>query len=199
MKARYRELCRTLDILDMQEEEEEERLPLPSYEILKKHCKEENSKMEAFLAGKQSFHNSLVADIQEKEAEDPRIPLLDHRAQLQLRRKLVLDYILRTAPEVLKLLHLRLDDIRSDLRELVNTFKLGADNVVFKSEEWTLLVVFILQLLSPKNSVVKDAMEEGEHKRLLTLVLMSYQLDIAHMELIFRDITADIKLLVANC
>ena len=204
-QARFRELCRKLDILDMKEEEdgdaETERLPMPSYEMLKKHCKEENSKMEAFLAGKQSFSNGLVADIQEKEseAEEPRIPLLDHRAQQQLRRKLVLDYVLRTAPEILKLLHLRTDDTRSDLKELINTFKLGADNVVFKTDEWTLIVVFLLKLLSNKNSLVKDSMDEEEHQKVLTLVLMSYQFDMSRLEQVIREITADIKLLVAKC
>ena len=204
-QAKYRELCRKLDILDMREEtggdEETERLPMPSYEMLKKHCKEENSKMEAFLAGKQSISKSLVADIQEKESEteDPRIPLLDHRAQQQLRRKLVFDYVLRTAPEVLKLLHLRTDDTRSDLKELVNTFKLEADNVVFKSEEWTLIFVFLLKLLSNRNNLVKDSLNEEEHQKVLTLVLMSYQFDMSHMEQVIREITADIKLLVAKC
>ena len=174
---------------------------MPSYEMLKKHCKEENSKMEAFLAGKQSISKSLVADIQEKESEteDPRIPLLDHRAQQQLRRKLVFDYVLRTAPEVLKLLHLRTDDTRSDLKELVNTFKLEADNVVFKSEEWTLIFVFLLKLLSNRNNLVKDSLNEEEHQKVLTLVLMSYQFDMSHMEQVIREITADIKLLVAKC
>ena len=204
-QAKYRELCRKLDILDMREEAdgdgETERLPMPSYEMLKKHCREENSKMEAFLAGKQSFSNSLVADIQEKEsaAEEPRIPLLDHRAQQQLRRKLVFDYVLRTAPEVLKLLHLRTDNTRSDLKELVNTFKLEANNVVFKTEEWTLIFVFLLKMISNRNILVKDSLEEEEHQKKLTLVLMSYQFDMSHMEQVIREITADIKLLVAKC
>ena len=204
-QAKYRELCRKLDILDMREEAdgdgETERLPMPSFEMLKKHCREENSKMEAFLAGKQSFSNSLVADIREKEseAEEPRIPLLDHRAQQQLRRKLVFDYVSRTAPEVLKLLHLRTDDTRTDLKELVNTFKLEANNVVFKTEEWTLIFVFLLKMISNRNILVKDSWEEEEHQKKLTLVLMSYQFDMAHMEQVIREITADIKFLVAKC
>ena len=180
---------------------ETERLPMPSYEMLKKHCREENSKMEAFLAGKQSISNSLVADIQEKESEDgePRIPLLDHRAQQQLRRKLVFDYVLRTAPEVLKLLQLRTDNVRSDLKELVYTFKLEANNVVFKTEEWTLIFVFLLKMISNRNTLVKDSFDEEEHQKKLTLVLMSYQFDMSHMEQVIREITADIKLLVAKC
>ena len=109
------------------------------------------------------------------------------------------DYVLRTAPEVLKLLHLRTDDTRSDLKELVNTFKLEADNVVFKSEEWTLIFVFLLKLLSNRNNLVKDSLNEEEHQKVLTLVLMSYQFDMSHMEQVIREITADIKLLVAKC
>ena len=203
-QARYRELCRRLDLAEILEDRdsvtEADRLPLPSFELLKKHSEEENLKMGAFLAGQQSFDRELVTSVVEKEVDtaEPRIPLLDHRAQQQLRRKLVLEYLMKTAPDILKLIKLTLDDIRTDLKKLVNTFKLSADNVTFKPEEWTLLVIVILKLLSELNSDVNKALLEDDHKKCFTLVLMSYQIDMTQIDLLIRDLTADIKLLVAN-
>ena len=203
-QVKYRDLCRKLDILEMLEEREDvaedHRLPMPSFEMLKKHCEEENMKMEAFLAGKQSYGKDLVSGIMEKDGDDeePRIPLLDHRAQQQLRRRLVFDSFQRTFPEVLKLLKLTFDEIRADLKQLINSFKFSADNVVFKSDEWTLLAIIILKFLSEKNSSVKSALSIEEHKKLLELVLLSYQLDLSKIDQVLRDITADIKILVAN-
>merc|ERR1711915_126950 len=101
----------------------------------------------------------------------------DHKAQQQLRRRLVLDNLLRTLPDVLKLLKLTLEDLRADLKELINSFKFNANNVVFKPEEWNLLALIILRLISERAESVKTALE-GQEKKYLTLVLMSYDLDL---------------------
>ena len=203
-QVRYRDLCRKLDMLEMLEDREDigddDKLPLPSFEILKKHCEEENLKMGAFLEGKQSYGKDLMSSIVEKDAEgeEPRIPLLDHRAQQQLRRRLVFDSLQRTFPEVLKLLKLTFDEIREDLKQLINSFKFSSDNVVFKSDEWTLLSIIVLNFLSKKNSSVKSALSGEEQKKYLELVLLSYELDLSKIDQVVRDITADIRILVAN-
>ena len=54
------------------------------------------------------------------------------------------------------------------------------------------------KFLSEKNSSVKSALSIEEHKKFLELVLLSYQLDLSKIDQVLRDITADIKILVAN-
>ena len=76
-QASYRDICRKLDLMDLLDEKEEteesQHLPLPSYEILRQHCQEENSKMGAFLDGKQSYRNNAVTNISEK-TDNPDTP-----------------------------------------------------------------------------------------------------------------------------
>ena len=204
LQAKYRELCRKLDLMELLDEKEDaedklERLPLPSFEMLLKHSEEENKKMNAFLGGKQSYNQDLVSNVVDKSVEDvdTRIPLLDHKAQQQLRRRLVQDNLLRTLPEILKLLKLTMEDIRGDLKELINSFKFTANNVVFKPEEWNLLAIIILKIISERNDRVKTALVGEEQKKYLTLVLMSYEVDLADVDVLIGYLTSDIKMLIA--
>ena len=121
--------------------------------MLLEHYEEENMKIESFLAGKQSFERNIVSNVKENDIEgaDPRIPLLDHKAQQQLRRRLVLDSLLRHVPDVLKLFHLNLDDVRDELRNLVHSFSFTPENVVLKRDEWTIVSIMLLKLLTHKN------------------------------------------------
>merc|ERR1712025_698180 len=82
------------------------------------------------------------------DAVEPRVPLLDHCAQQQLRHRLVLDSLHRNMPDLLKLLNISLDQIRSRVKQLVKSFLLSPDNVMFKSEQWTLICLIILKLVS---------------------------------------------------
>lgn len=138
--------------------------------------------------------------IVEKEVEEvqPRLPLLDHKSQQLLRRRIVLDKLFRTLPELLKLFRFTLDDIRGDLRQLVNTFQFAPDNVVFKSEEITLMGLFLLKLLSLKNSKLKAALAEKNSIKYLKLILLSHQLEVVVLDQMVRDLTGDIMKLVAK-
>ena len=205
-QARYRELCRKLDMMEMIEKsgdsqsEDRLRLPLPSYQMLLEHYEEENMKIESFLAGKQSFERNIVSNVKENDIEgaDPRIPLLDHKAQQQLRRRLVLGSLLKHVPAVLKLIHLNLDDVRDELRNLVHSFSFTPENVVLKRDEWTIVSIMLLKLLTHKNNVVQSSMETSESKKTLSLVLLSFQTDLTQIEVVIRDSTADIKQLVSK-
>jgi len=137
--------------------------------------------------------------IVEKEVEEvqPRLPLLDHKSQQLLRRRIVLDKLFRTLPELLKLFRFTLDDIRGDLRQLVNTFQFAPDNVVFKSEEITLMGLFLLKLISLKNSKLKAALAEKNSIKYLKLILLSHQLEVVVLDQMVRDLTGDIMKLVA--
>ena len=156
--------------------------------------------MESFLAGQQSFQRNLVSNIVENDVDglEPRIPLLDHKAQQQLRRRLVLDGLLKTLPDILKLIKMTLDEILDDVKALVNSFKFAADNVVFKSDEWTLIAFIVLKILSAKNEIIERSLGGEDQKKYLSLVLMSLQTDLTHMDVLIRDITADIKQLVTK-
>jgi len=201
-QASYRDICRKLDLMDLLDEKEEveEHLPLPSYEMLRKHCQEENSKMGAFLDGKQSYRRDLVSNIVEKDSEkvDPRLPLIDHRSQMIYRRRLVLDGLDKTFLDLLKLLKISPAEISNHLKELVDSFDISSRTVVFKPEEWTVIAITMLKLISVKNSAVSSAFSNEETMKYLRLVLLSYELDLSFVNQVIRSVTNDISSLLSK-
>ena len=203
-QASYRDLCRKLDLMDLLDEKEEaeegQHLPLPSYEMLRTHCQEENSKMGAFLDGKQSYRKDMVRNVVEKDSEkvEPRLPLIDHRSQMIYRRRLVLDGLDKTLLDILKLLKISSADISKHLKELVDTFNISSRTVVFKSEEWTVIAITMLKLISVKNSAVSSVFSNEETLKYLRLVLLSYELDLSYVDLVIRSVTNDITSLLSK-
>ena len=201
-QASYRDICRKLDLMDLLDEKEEveesQHLPLPSYEMLRKHCHEENSKMGAFLDGKQSYRRDLVSNVLEKDSEkvDPRLPLIDHRSQMIYRRRLVLDGLDKSFLDLLKLLKISPADISNHLKELVDSFDISSRTVVFKPEEWTVIAITMLKLISVKNSAVSSAFSNEETLKYLRLVLLSYELDLSYVNQVIRSVTNDISSLL---
>ena len=202
-QAKYRDLCRKLDLMDLLEEQEEaeesQLLPLPSYEILRQHCLEENSKMGAFLDGKQSYRPDTVKNVVEKtDNNEPRLPLIDHMSQIAYRRRLVSDSLQKTLPDILKLMNISLNDINTDLKDLIESFQISATTVVFKSEEWTLIAIIILKLISVKKSSVSRVFSNDDAIKYVRLILLSYQLDLNFVEQVIRDVTCDIARLLSK-
>merc|ERR1719209_2075270 len=118
-QAGIRDLARRLDLLEIAEEREEEelereRLPLPSFEILKRHQEEENKKLSSFLAGKSSYQEDeerKITETWENEVE-PRLPPLDHHGQAALRRGIVMEGVQRALPPLLSTLGLSFGQVR---------------------------------------------------------------------------------------
>lgn len=202
-QAGYRDLCRKLDLMDLLDEQEEaeesELLPLPSYEILRQHCLEENSKMGAFMDGKQSYRPDTVRNVVEKtDNNEPRLPLIDHMSQIAYRRRLVSDSLHKTLPDILKLVNISLNDINTDLKDLIESFQISSKTVVFKSEEWTLIAIIILKLISVKKSSVSRVFSNDEDIKYVRLILLSYQLDLNFVDQVIRDVTCDIARLLSK-
>ena len=203
-QARYRDICRRLDMVDRLEEKEDEheKLPLPSFEMIKEHCEMENLKLSSFMAGKEVYEQEVSAKdgvvVKDVEQVEPRLPLLDHKAQQAHRRRIVLDKMFKTMPELLKLFNFSLEQIKSDLRLLVNSFQFSADNVVLRPEEWTLVSLFSLKLLSIKNSKVRTLLEDANSVKYIKLILLSHHVEIQVLEQVVRDLTGDIMNLIAK-
>jgi len=203
-QARYRDICRRLDIVDRldENEDETEKLPMPSFEMIKEHCEMENLKLSSFMAGKEVYEQEVGAKdgvvVKDVEQIEPRLPLLDHKAQQAHRKRIVLDKMFKTMPELLKLFNFSLEQIKGDLRLLINSFQFGADNVVLRPEEWTLVGLFVLKLLSIKNSKIRTLLEDVNSVKYIKLILLSHQVEIKVLDQVVRDLTGDIMNLVAK-
>ncbi|XP_043820735.1 putative RNA polymerase II subunit B1 CTD phosphatase RPAP2 isoform X2 [Dromiciops gliroides] len=119
--------------------------PLPSYESLKKETEALNLRIREFYRGK------YVLDEQSPRAEtrdkgDPTFPLIDSSSQNQIRRRIVLEKLTKVLPGILGPLQVTLSDIYTELKHLVQTFRLTNKNIIHKPAEWTLIAIVLLSL-----------------------------------------------------
>lgn len=160
-QARYRDLARRLDMLDLQEEQVEpaDRLPLPSFQLVKRHMEEENLKLTSFLEGSTSYRAAAV--VEEVEGQEPRLPPVDHHAQAELRRGIVMDRLTAALPPLLASLHLTLGELRPHLRTLVHSFHLLPTTITLAPAGWRLAALLLLRLLALREAAVAAAMERA--------------------------------------
>jgi len=202
-QARYRDICRKLDMQDRLDDiEESDKLSSLNFDIMKKHCELENLKMQSFMDGKDKYEIEQMQSLSivEKSTCDiePRIPPIDHQAQHLLRRRIVQDKLLKTLPELTKLIKCPMELIRDDLKELLHSFKFSADNVVFKADEWNMLGLLVLKLLSLKCSELSEALNDQHSTKYISLLLANENVNISILDEVVRDLTSDILKLVTK-
>ncbi|KAG8232142.1 hypothetical protein J437_LFUL012152 [Ladona fulva] len=147
-QAKYMALCRKLDLMEIEEElsqkSKSESNPLPEYEQLRKDAEMMALKVREFYGGKSTNAEDSKSVIASEV--DNAIPLVELHAQNALRRRIVLDRLRHVLPDLLRTFGMTSRDISSELRCLVTTFSLGADNIMFKPAEWNLIGLIILRM-----------------------------------------------------
>merc|ERR1719228_1310513 len=154
------------------------------------------------MEGKEMYEQEIATKgeivVKDVDQVEPRFPLLDHKAQQAHRKRIVTEKLFKTLPELLKLFNFSLEQVKGDLRLLMNTFQFSADNVVFRPDEWTLIGLFMFKLLALKNSKVRTLMADVNSLKYMKLILLSHQVEITVLDQVVRDLTGDITKLVAK-
>ncbi|XP_068820694.1 putative RNA polymerase II subunit B1 CTD phosphatase RPAP2 isoform X2 [Capricornis sumatraensis] len=121
--------------------------PLPRYENLKKETETLNLRIREFYRGRYVL-NEETTKSQDSEEHDPTFPLIDSSSQNQIRKRIVLEKLNKVLPGLLGPLQITLGDIYTQLKNLVQTFrltstlgiqKLSQENVMFTQFMTTLL------------------------------------------------------------
>ncbi|XP_070602650.1 putative RNA polymerase II subunit B1 CTD phosphatase RPAP2 isoform X2 [Erythrolamprus reginae] len=134
--------------------------PLPSFGNLKKETLQLELKVSEFYQGKftvieedhlamQSEREQQNGKSQDNEQWAPILPLVDSKAQQQIRTRIVLEKLQKTLPAVLGPLKIPFGDVYSELRNLVKTFRLSNTNIIHKTPVWTLITIVLLSILHP--------------------------------------------------
>jgi len=141
---------------------------LPDYQALKEEAEAFQLRVTEFVTGKRP--KDLVT---EKKIKEPEIylPTVDAYDQQQIRIRIVLDKLDKSLSTLLVPLGLRVQDVSVCLRELVYTFNLEKDTIVFKPWEWTLVSLFMLKMLALKHPTVREAFERDSSTRFFTTML----------------------------
>jgi len=208
-RSRYVELCRNLDLKELEEENSREETAIgrdteapqgdvspvsnesDPFEKLQQEALVERLKISAYLQGKTEFdkeekssgatkkksEKGRIKDIEERRNDpslEPRIPLVDRYAQGALRRRIFHDQLDRVLPDLLQLLGILRRDVNEALGKFVHSFSLGAENVVLKPEEWTLVSIFLLKMVSARDEKTRKCLESPSSTKYLNMLLLSY-------------------------
>ena len=200
-QARYRDLARRLDMLDIREEQgqeqQQERLPMPSFEMLRHDMETENQKLSSFLAGRSSYEDAGgVKEAAVEEGLEPRLPPVDHQAQLQLRRGIVLERLAHSLPAVLQPLGLSLQGVREGVRELVSSFQLLATTVTLAPPAWRLTGLLLLHLLAVRDLELAAVLQQRSAVRAAMLAELGLLPDFP--DGLVRELTSDVMPLLAK-
>ena len=79
-----------------------------------------------------------------------------------------------TIPNLLQLLGILRRDVNEALGKFVHSFSLGAENVVLKPEEWTLVSIFLLKMVSVQDEKTRKCLDSQSSTKYLNMLLLSY-------------------------
>ncbi|RZF34827.1 hypothetical protein LSTR_LSTR011214 [Laodelphax striatellus] len=191
---RYVEICTKLNILDLKdakfdkEVKEESALPskpLPDFKKLREEAKAMELKVRSFYAGDKrvQFPDAIIEESEAKVAKVANVlPLVDQHAQHAFRRRIVLDHLNKVLPDVMKTIGISNLLSKKDVRDLVHTFTLSANNVVFKPIEWQFIAIIIVKLFSVRDEGLAKLLSTEKARKYITLILMSYEQDSEYLD-----------------
>ncbi|XP_047536614.1 putative RNA polymerase II subunit B1 CTD phosphatase RPAP2 [Vanessa atalanta] len=202
----YQTLCRKLNMLELEDRRYDaqtlsrETKPLPDYSILKEESKKMQLKVKAFFAGETVVPEveHVETDLINEDENTTQLPLVDKNAQNALRRRIVCQHLNKVLPDLLKSLGLLTLTISSDIRLLVNTFKLKANNIMFKPIQWTLIAIVFIRLLSIRDKRLEYLLQQPTAFRHMQLLLLSYKQDGGYLDRLISWLTDIDRLLDVN-
>ncbi|XP_013166865.1 PREDICTED: putative RNA polymerase II subunit B1 CTD phosphatase RPAP2 [Papilio xuthus] len=207
----YQALCRKLNMLELEDRKydaqtlQRETKPLPDYSILQEESKKMQLKVKAYFSGEfevpvstESIPEISQINPTDKESAITQLPLVDRNAQNALRRKIVCQHINKVLPDILRSLNLSALTISSDIRLLVNTFKLKANNITFKPIQWNLIAIIFIKLLSLKDRRLNYLLEQPTAFQHMQLLLLSYKQDGGYLDRLISWLTDVDRLLDVN-
>ncbi|NXG63500.1 RPAP2 phosphatase, partial [Hemiprocne comata] len=154
--------------------------PVPSYEKLKEETEFLELRVKEFYKGKCFLAEEAVTHAQaeehpSKDKDDPQedltFPLVDSNAQMQIRKRIVLEKLSKALPAVLGLLQITPGDVYTELKNLVKTFRLTNRNIIHKMPEWTLIAIVLLSVLSQVTPLFKNTKTSPVYTQFLTTLL----------------------------
>ncbi|CAF2382003.1 unnamed protein product [Rotaria sp. Silwood2] len=171
---RYQQLVNKLDVEDMiSSDGSRAEKKLPTIDELQK-TKEENQyeiKVKEFFFGK--------GDISKEETTSSSaiiLPPVDAYSQHTIRLSIVSQKVMTCFKQMLHddVKQTIVSDLRSALSELLLTLSFGSENIALKSNEWTIMTLFLIHLLAIKLPMILSHLTESKIiKSLLTTLNLS--------------------------
>ncbi|XP_034979899.2 putative RNA polymerase II subunit B1 CTD phosphatase RPAP2 isoform X1 [Zootoca vivipara] len=155
--------------------------PIPSYEKLKEETSQLELKVQEFYRGNFALGEEDLGALSRGEQHHsndngdhqwpPALPLVDSKAQQQIRTRIVLEKLQKVLPAVLGPLRIPLGDVYSELKDLVKTFRLTNTNIIHKTPVWTLIAIVLLSALSQNIPIFASSQHSQGYSQFLATLL----------------------------
>ncbi|XP_060629901.2 putative RNA polymerase II subunit B1 CTD phosphatase RPAP2 [Anolis sagrei] len=154
---------------------------VPSFEKLKEETSQLELKVKEFYQGKltvaeeeltmESGGEQLSSKDQDGQQWTPVFPLVDSKAQQQIRTQIVLEKLRKALPAVLGPLQIPLGDAYKELKGLIKTFRLTNTNIIHKMPVWTLIAIVLLSVLSEHIPIFANCQQSRGYTQFLATLL----------------------------
>nr|XP_022904104.1 RNA polymerase II subunit B1 CTD phosphatase Rpap2 [Onthophagus taurus] len=199
-QLKYMEICRRLQMQEIAEErfdkvvidENTDLKPLPDYKKLKEESKELDLKVKAFYGGNlyEREDKNFPSQCNKENEDKPAIlPLVEVHSQNALRQRVFFNSINKILKKQIQDFKLGGNGVLSDIHDLVRTFKLQAHNIVFKPTQWNVICVILLDMLSIKDSNLRNKLQDARRKAYVHLLTNK----ISGSELFFKEVMKTIE------
>ncbi|KAJ8406315.1 hypothetical protein AAFF_G00305460 [Aldrovandia affinis] len=131
--------------------------PAPDYHTLRRETELINLRV-------QEFYRGVSVPPEEENTEDTSgtdlaLPLVDSHAQHSIQKRIVSEKLNRSLRDIVGHLRLAMNDISADLNNLLRTFRFTNLNIIHNHQEWTLIAVVLLSVLSEVTPVLRESLE----------------------------------------
>uniref|UniRef100_A0A8C3RBG9 RNA polymerase II subunit B1 CTD phosphatase RPAP2 homolog n=1 Tax=Cyanoderma ruficeps TaxID=181631 RepID=A0A8C3RBG9_9PASS len=174
--------------------------PVPSYEKLKEETEFLELRVKDFYkgrcilaeeAGTQAQAGEQPSKDKDDQQEDLTFPLVDSNAQMQIRKRIVLEKLRKALSAVWGPLQIASGDVYTKLKNLVKTFQLTSRNIIHKMPEWTLIAIVLLSVLSQTTSLFKNTQTSPMYTQFLTTLLEELYFNNEDLESLVRIFRMD--------
>ncbi|XP_062437214.1 putative RNA polymerase II subunit B1 CTD phosphatase RPAP2 isoform X1 [Rhea pennata] len=174
--------------------------PVPSYEKLKEETEFLELRVKEFYKGKcilaeEAMTHAQVEEHHSKDKDDQQedltFPLVDSNAQMQIRKRIVLEKLRKALPAVLGPLQITLGDVYTELKNLVKTFRLTNRNIIHKMPEWILIAIVLLSALSQVIPIFRNTQKSPMYTQFLSTLLEELHFKNEDLESLMRIFRKD--------
>ncbi|KAH0559103.1 putative RNA polymerase II subunit B1 CTD phosphatase RPAP2 [Cotesia glomerata] len=199
-QERYARLCERLDKLDIDLEEPETSAPMdlrpaPHFEVLQEQANDLVIKVNAFFKGNLEIETPVNVNEDKKDEGDTVIPLTDAQAPNAMRKRLFLEKLDKVIPDLLQTLSCP-GGIEYDytveritaVKLIVSTFNLTAKNIVFKTNEWMVVGLFMIKMLAFHDELINSLLATKHAASRITMLLLSYDLESDYLDNLIKSL-----------
>ncbi|KAJ8274295.1 hypothetical protein COCON_G00089200 [Conger conger] len=147
----------------------------PDYDTLHRETERLNLRVQEFYRGSPVLPEEN-GEPEDTSGWDPALPLVDSHAQHLIQKRIVSEKLNRSLRDIVGPLQLTMNNITTDINNLIRTFRFTNANIIHKSPEWTLIAVVLLSVLSDVIVLLQESLEKPSAMQYISTLMAELRL-----------------------